>query len=130
MILCTSRSVCFRMKLRGGKTRRRIAVDMGSWEYFAVPCKAGATLSIAARLIGEGSFNLYLVGSESVVQAPVKGRLSGFDRRKALWSQEETSSVAMTYTATKSGTLYVFFDNHHDELESKLIDVDIRLHDD
>jgi len=118
------------MKLRGGKTRRRIAVDMGSWEYFAVPCKAGATLSIAARLIGEGSFNLYLVGSESVVQAPVKGRLSGFDRRKALWSQEETSSVAMTYTATKSGTLYVFFDNHHDELESKLIDVDIRLHDD
>jgi len=118
------------MRLRGGKTRRRIAVDMGSWEYFAVPCKAGATLSIAARLIGEGSFNLYLVGSESVVQAPVKGRLSGFDRRKALWSQEETSSVAMTYTATKSGTLYVFFDNHHDELESKLIDVDIRLHDD
>ena len=115
------------MKLRGGKTRRRIAVDMGSWEYFAVPCKAGATLSIAARLIGEGSFNLYLVGSESVVQAPVKGRLSGFDRRKALWSQEETSSVAKTYTATESGTLYVFFDNHQDELEPNLIDVDIRL---
>jgi hypothetical protein len=118
------------MRLRGGKTRRRIAVDMGSWEYFAVPCNAGATLSIAARLIGEGRFNLYLVGSEGVIQAPVKGRLSGFDRRKALWSQEETSSVAMTYTATKPGTLYVFFDNHHDELEPKFIDADIRLHGD
>jgi hypothetical protein len=117
------------MRLRGGKTRRRIAVDMGSWEYFAVPCKAGATLSIAASLIGEGGFNLYLVRSEDVILAPVKGRLSGFDRRKALWSQEETSSVAMTYTATKSDTLYVFFDNHHDEMESKLIDADIRVKD-
>ena len=84
-------------------------------------------MSIAARLIGKGGFNLYLVGSEGVIQAPVKGRLSGFDRRKALWSQEETRSVAMTYTATKSDTLYVFFDNHHDELEPKSIDVDIRL---
>jgi len=50
------------MRLRGGKTRRRVAVDMGSWEYFAVPCKAGATLSIEARLIGKGSFNAYLLG--------------------------------------------------------------------
>ena len=115
------------MRLRGGKTRRRVAVDVGSWECFVVPCKAGATLSIAARLIGKGSFNLYLVGSEGVIQAPVKGRLSGFDRRKALWSQEETGTVAMTYTATEPDTLYVFFDNHHDELEQKFIDVDIRL---
>jgi hypothetical protein len=115
------------MRLRGGKTRRRIAVDMGSWEYFAVPCKAGATLSIAARLIGDGGFNLYVVGFEGVIQAPVKGRLSGFDRRKALWSQEETRSVEMTYMAKEPDTLYVFFDNHHDELERKLIDVDIHL---
>lgn len=93
-----------------------------------VPCKAGATLSIAASLIGEGSFNLYILGSKGVIQAPVKGRLSGFDRSKALWSQEETRSVAMRYNARDSGTLYAFFDNHHDQLEPKLIDVDIELH--
>jgi len=33
----------------------------------------------------------------------------------------------MTYTATESDTLYIFFDNQHDEFESKSIDVDIRL---
>jgi hypothetical protein len=117
------------MRLRGGKTTRRIAVDMGSWEYFAVSCKAGATLSIAARLIGDGGFNLYVVGFEGVIQAPVKGRLSGFDRRKALWSQEETRSVAMAYSVTESGTLYIFLDNQHDEMNQKYIDVDIRLQD-
>ncbi len=115
------------MKLSGGKSRRRIGVDMGSWEWMVVPCKAGATLSIVANLIGKGGFNLYLLGSKHVIQAPVKGMISGFDRRRALWSQQETRNVAMTYTATESDTLYIFFDNQHDELESKSIDVDIRL---
>lgn len=115
------------MRLRGGRTRRRIGVDMGSWEWMVVPCKAGATLSIVANLVSEGSFNLYLLGSKHVIQAPVKGMLSGFDPRKTLWSQQETRSVVMTYAVTASDTLYIFFDNQHDELRSKSIEVDIRL---
>jgi len=115
------------MRLHSGKLKRRIDVDVASWEYVVVSGKTSATVSITASIVGKGSFNLYIVGLKSVTEAPVKGRISGFNRSEALWCQEEIRSLATKYKAAESGALYIFFDNHHDELEPKSIDVDIHI---
>lgn len=115
------------MKLRGGRLKKTIEVEPGSWNYVEIACREGSTIQIDAYEEEGSDFSVYIVRSADVKKTPLIGTVTEYEDGKALWKKEKAKKVSKTYTVDSRDVYYVFLDNYHAKSREKYIAADIQV---
>ena len=54
------------MKIRGGRLKKNIEIDAGSWNYVEAPVREGSKISILATEVDNDDFSVYILRSADV----------------------------------------------------------------
>ncbi|MFW9848844.1 MAG: zinc ribbon domain-containing protein [Candidatus Thorarchaeota archaeon] len=113
------------MKIRGGRLKKQIEIEAGTWDHVEIPCREGSTISVDASEVDGDDFSVYILDSAQVKTTLLTGRVSDYEDDKALWKKEKVKKVSKKYTVDARDIYYVIFDNYHAKSKYKLIDIDV-----